>query len=59
MLAEHYAGINTLHFHRVLLIFEELAEYLEELLFGDFWHKFNHIVQNDGCNFSHLRNVIL
>lgn len=57
--AEDNARVNTLHLDRILLILEKGREYLKQLLLRDLGHKFDHVVQDDGSHFAHLRNLIL
>ena len=52
------AAIDTLHAHRVLLILIELAKDCHELGLTDFGYQLDHVIQNDGCLFSNLRNLV-
>ena len=48
-----------MHLYRVLLILEELAEDLQELLLWHSRHELDHLIEDDGGDLAHLGNVIL
>lgn len=52
-------AIDALHSHGILIILIEIAKNLEKILLGHQWDELDHIVQNEGCALSDLRDFVL
>ena len=58
-MCEADAAVDALHAYCVLLVFIEAREDVQQLRLGHLWNQLDHVIEDNGGLFAHLRCLIV